>query len=102
MKSLRRNGCGWREETRGKGGRLTKTKDVLKSHMNTHYSLSQFETEVKDDLKECYPVWLEDAAAAASCALLNPSARLEILPYELSLKEPLESSKTTLLGCPQN
>lgn len=68
--------------------------------MNTHYSLSQFETEDKEDLKECYPVWLEDAATSRE--LLNPSARFEMLPYKLLLREALEGSKTTLLGCPQN
>ena len=68
--------------------------------MSTHYSLSQFETEVKEDLKECYPVWVEDAAT--SQAALNSSARFEMLPCELSLKEALEGSKTTLLHCPQN
>lgn len=68
--------------------------------MSTHYSLSQFETGVKEDLKECYPVWLEDAAT--SRVLLNPRARFEMLPCELSLKEALEGSKTTLLHCPQN
>lgn len=68
--------------------------------MNTHYSLIQFEMEVKEDLKECYPVWLKDAAM--SRALLNPSARFEMLPYELLLQEALEGSKTSLFGCPQN